>query len=181
MKRCFSALLALSLFVSSIFGRADIPIKDRVPNQSPGYCAWASLETMCRHQGIREGYDLLEKRKLDPDRITPDGWFIPRNRGDDYSVEQKLIELGINYRMNLTGGSKEEGLKLLVETTQAGHGAMIGVKKTPTCNGSHAIVVIDINSEEFEYIDSNRPGSIWVGKIDWLMWAWDGFVLAIEN
>lgn len=183
-------MLARRLLVSLIFllscapfslGEAKIPAKDRVRNQQPGYCAWAALETVCRHQGIKAGYDLLEKRKLDPDLITWDGRIIRRSEGHDFSVAAKMQELGIAYQMNPTGAKTKEGLRLIVEATEAGHGAVVGLWHEPVSGQHHAVVVVDINSETFDYIDSNSPGVIWSGSVDWFLWSWDGFVMTVDK
>lgn len=184
MKHFYSSLLVLfSFFTLAPCGLAEakIPIKDRVPNQKPGYCAWASLETVCRHQGIKEGYDLVEKRKLDPDVITWCGEVLPKNLGYEWALEGKLQKLGVKYKINRTGWKNKEGLRLIISGVDSGRGAVVGVLDTPTCKGPHAIVVIDFKKETFEYIDSNTPKVTWVGSVDWFLEKWDGLVLVLEK
>src|SRR5690348_15375838 len=112
MRRFALLVLVLLASVSTALAEAKIPIKDRVRNQPPGYCAFAALETLCRHQHIKAGYGLLESRKLDPDEITWDGRFIGRNEGTDWAIEGKLKELGIRYEMNHTFHKDRAGLRM---------------------------------------------------------------------
>jgi hypothetical protein len=70
--RKLAALFAV-LFISGAALAIDIPTDCRVPNQSPGYCCWASLETLGRTHGIPQLYNLVEARKKDPDSMIAYG------------------------------------------------------------------------------------------------------------
>lgn len=181
MRRFALSLVFLIFGASSVFSEANIPVKNRVHNQMPGYCAWASLETVCRHQKVKAGYDLVEKRKLDPDYWTWDGRFVGRNEGTDLAIEGKLKGLGIKFQMNPTWAKNRAGIRMMVKATEAGKGAVIGVWHDPVWHGHHAIVVTDINEKTFKYIDSNHPDKIWEGSVDWLLQEWDGFVCVVEK
>lgn len=181
MKRALLTLATLLLFTPLLYSRAEISEKNRVRNQKPGYCAWASLETMCRHQQIKAGYDLVEKRKKDPDKYDyTTGQILWHNLGYDSEVESKLHDLKINFKMNRTHGNRQAGIDLIVHAVQNGHGAMVGLKCAPGCPTAHAVTIIDINDQTFEYVDSNSPKETWVGSIDWFLWAWDGYVITVE-
>lgn len=181
MRQILLALAFLGLTATAVFGDAKIPIKLRVPNQHPGYCGWASLETMCRHQEVKAGYGLLEKRKLDADWVRLDGTISAKNFADDDVVAWKLKSLGIKYRMNHTFSNTKEGIDLIKLTVKEGRAAMVGVWHDPLYHGHHAITVIDMDDENFSYIDSNDPKAEYEGSMRWLWQEWDGFVVTIEK
>jgi|SRR6185312_1105195 len=184
MQRFLIALLTLGLITCAAFGDAKIPVKDRVHNTPwpTGYCAWAAIETVCRHQGVKAGYDLVEKRKLDPNYVYPDGTVLARNFGADAPIIAKLKELGIKYEMNPTDKTNKAGIDLIKKTVRSGYGAVVAVKcGLPTTPEAHALTVVDMNDKTVEYIDSNDPERIYVGSMKWFEEQWNGFVLVVEK
>ena len=182
MRRFLFALTILVLTSSSVLADAKIPVYQRIKNQPPGYCCWASIETLCRHQGIKAGYDLLEKRKLDDDYMMPDGKIIPKNIGYDDPVAWKLNKLGIKYKMNATFSPNKAGVAQIKKAVDSGKGAVVtvyhGYPTTPEC---HCVTVVAMNDKEYEYIDSNDPGTIYVGSMEFFFSEWTGFVLTVEK
>lgn len=180
--RVILSLALFSLPLSSSLAEAGIPIKYRVKNQWPGYCCWASIETVCRHQGIEAGYNLVEKRKLDNDYITWDGRIIAKNYGADDPIADKMKSLGIKFLMNPTSHTTKDAVLQIKKAVHEGKGAVIIVYHgLPTVNECHAVVVIDMNDKTYSYIDSNNPTAIYDGDISWFWQEWTGFVLTLSK
>ena len=181
MKQSLFALLLLGCVSPFLFGKADVPKADRVANQNR-YCCWATIETACRHQGIRAGYGLMESRRHDPDYVMPDGTVIPRNYGFDEVVEQKLKALGIHYVMHPSKKKDEDGIKMIRDAVNRGHGAVVFLwDGYPTTREAHAILIIDWREDSYDYIDSNKPSAIFQGPREWFLEQWTGFVLTVEK
>src|SRR4051812_16472512 len=62
-------LAGLATLMLCVVALADVQIdtQHRTQNQSPGYCAWACLETLGRNQGIKQLEGLVEARTKDGD------------------------------------------------------------------------------------------------------------------
>lgn len=179
----FFAPLFLLLFSTFAWADAYIPEKHRVKNEWPGYCSWASIETLCRHQKIKAGYGLKEARKLDPDFICPSGEIIPKNFGRDEPIGAKLDSLGIRYKMHPSGLIDEAGLEQILSAVSSGRGAIVAVSNgqpTTKLSETHVIVVLEFNDSEYLYFDSNDPGKNYRGSRAWFHSVWNGFVLTLD-
>ena len=174
-------MVVMGLTVSSLLAEVKIAQKNRVPNQQPGYCAWASLETICRHQKVKAGYDLVEKRKLDPDYVRWNGEIILKHFGTDEAIAAKLEKLGIKYKMNHTKDNTQEGVNLIKKSVKNNKPALIGVWHDPNFHQHHALTVVDMDEDNFVYIDPNLPQVEYEGTMKWFFQEWDGFVVVIEK
>jgi hypothetical protein len=162
----------------------DLEKNCRVANQPPGYCAWASLETLGNKHQIEPLYNLVETRKTEPDFILEkikDGKSIQviqaKNEACDLSIEDKLKQLNIKYKFQATGN---KDIKILIENVNE-FGCMIGVKKGARGPAAHCIVLTKINDKEVEFYDCNQPNSLWIGSREWLDFHWTGLAVVVEK
>jgi hypothetical protein len=182
MKRFFAALILLSLSASLVFGKARIRVADRVPNQDPGYCAWACIEMLCRHQGIKAGYGLVESRKKDPDETLLDGTFVPHNLGTDPTIRRKLDSLHIRYHMHPSLVKDQAGIDLIMKTVKEGRGVLVVFYHgEPTTRGCHAVIITDWGENTYDFLDPNNIKVIYEGTHEWFLQEWTGFVLTIDK
>ena len=184
IKNFFLSLALLCTLCSNycLYSAVTIPVENRIANESPGYCVWASIETLCRHQGIRVGYGLKEARKRDEDYVLPSGEVIAKNFGREEPVADKLQKLGIKYKMVPSGTRSDVGISLIKEAIKDGRGAVVAVwHGRPTCEECHAVVVIDFNEVNYEYVDSNDPTSTYVGTRKFFDAEFTGYVLTLER
>ncbi len=63
MRRVFVALLLVLAINPSSPAQAHIKKANRIANREPGYCAWACLTMMGKHQKIKALYDLIDERE----------------------------------------------------------------------------------------------------------------------
>jgi hypothetical protein len=170
-------------FVSTLFA-IDLEKQCRVPNQEPGYCAWASIETLGRKHQIESLINLVEKRKLDSDfvftKTTATGEEVvtrPKHVGCDRSIEAKLKELGVKYQFQNTGN---KDFKIL-ELNGTRLGCMVGVQKGARGPAAHCIVVTKFNDKEVEFYDCNQPKTLWTGSREWFDYHWTGLAVVVEK
>lgn len=177
----FATLLVL-MASSALFGRANIALKNRVPNQYPGYCSWACIEMLCRHENIKAGYGLVEARKKDPGLIQSDGTYLAPNFGTDETVMAKLDELRIKYVLHPSNNKKDDGIEQIKDAVKNGHGAVVSfLHGLPTTNECHAVVIVDWREDSYDYIDPNKQNVLFEGTIEWFRDEWTGFVLTLEK
>lgn len=183
MKR-ISLYFLLLVFICSNLCAIDLELTARVANQAPGYCVWASLESLGRKHEIEPLYDLLNKRKNDPDFIfykTVDGNQIqviqPKHVGSDASIIDKLDQLKIKYKIQNTG---DKDIAILEEYGNA-WGCMIGVKKGARGPEAHCIVLTKINDKEIEFYDCNQKDKTWIASREWLDYYWTGLAVVVQN
>lgn len=184
-KRAFSVfiliLLSLSITLNSVYAEAVIQDECRATNIQPGYCGWCCIQTMSKHQKIKEGYNIVESRKSDPD-FWYNGILTNRGSATDEEFKNKLNTLKIKFKNLPTGSDFRSVLNFIKITTVHGQGCLVvvaqGLPTTPRC---HAITVVDINEEEgwYRYIDSNDPIGLYQGQIEWLHYQATGYVLSI--
>ena len=179
--KTLSALL-LFFLTSPVWAEVYIPVKYRIENENPGYCTWASIETVCRHQKVKAGYGLKNARKLDKDFVLPWGEVVPKNFGRDEPVRAKLDSLGIRYTMHPSLVRDEEGIRQIKGAVSSGKGAIVAMwQGWPTTGECHVITIIDFNEDDYVYIDSNDVGKNYRGSRRWFETFWTGFVLTIEE
>lgn len=172
------------IFLSTNLCLIDLEQNCRVANQSPGYCAWASLETLGNKHQIEPLFNLVEKRKNDADfvfNLIKDGKNIEvvqaKNVASDLSIEDKLKQLKIKYKFQETGN---KDYNILLENVNE-LGCMIGVKKGARGSAAHCIVLTKINDKEVEFYDCNQPNSLWIGSREWLDFYWTGLAVVVEK
>jgi len=178
----FSLLLLISQFVYGF----DVSIKNRVANEKPGYCMWASIETIGRERGIEKLFGLVESRKKDPpDRVLqPDLSVLTyaAHGGPGVAVSRKLDKLKVRNYIQYEDNFDKNVLSYANE-----YGCVIGIKPYmltwPNPNvqaGYHAILLTKYSPDEIGFIDSNFPDKTFVGKREWLDKAWTGMAVIID-
>lgn len=184
MKRLLS-LVALLLITSVSFADAYFPLETRVANVHPGYCGWATLEMMCRQQGIKAGFGLLEKRRHDKPFRDENGQWVHQGICDRYVIAEKLESLGIKYRMSYGNfhSTREEGRKLIREAMKKGRGAFFAIP-------GHAMLLTAFEENgKFRYVDPNhafhkmQDGSLAEFRLpmSWFEEHWTGWTVVLEN
>ena len=167
------------LILSLPCGAIDVAKKNQVANRPPGYCCWASLETLGRHHNIKVLFDLVEKRTNDPDSYiwTWSGWvFLPKNAGFESTVREKLDTLKVKFQYQSTGNFD---IAILKNATK--YGVVVGVKAGALCpgSGSHAIVLTHYDDEKVEFYDPNTQGDTWQAPREWFDFWWDGMAIFV--
>jgi hypothetical protein len=172
------------LLLSSTVLALEIEPENQVKNQKPGFCTWASLETLGRQRNIKPLINLVEQRKKDPSDvfITANGIITYKNSdGAGYQADKKLKSLGLKYYIQY-----EDNFNTNVLTYANDFGCVIGIKeytlKWPRSDvqpGPHAILLTKYNKSSIEFFDSNFPNKRFVGTTDWLMKSWTGLAIII--
>ncbi len=171
-------------FLSSSAWSIELEKKNRIPNQEPGYCAWASLETLGRHQHIEPLFHLVEKRKKDPDiyiqNFDENGreFLVLQQRyiGTDAVIKEKLDQLKIKFKMTLTR-SKDRSLLRFAND----QGVVVGVKTGARGPAAHIIVLTYYDDKTVKFYDCNYPNDIWVASREWFDYWWTGLSILIEK
>jgi hypothetical protein len=181
MKKLF-AVFAI-LFLTGAAFAIEIPTNCRVANQDPGYCCWASLETLGRTHDITSLYDLVENRKKDPDNLIaygsgPTKSYVvhPKNYGYDYALRAKLTSLKVNFWMEDTGNTDRTLLKYANS-----HGCLVGVKPGARSEGGHGIILTHYDDKIVRFYDCNNPNDMWEGSRQWFDFWWSGMVIVVEK
>jgi hypothetical protein len=179
-------ILSLFLLLSSNVLALDIELANQVKNQKPGFCTWASLETMGRQRNIKPLIGLLEQRKTDPGDafITTSGIRRYKNSdGAGYQAYKKLTSLGLKFYVQY-----EDNFNTNVLTYTNNFGCVIGIKeytlkwpKPDSQPGPHAILLTKYNESNIEFFDSNFPTRRFVGSTKWLMESWTGLAIIVET
>jgi hypothetical protein len=172
------------LFLSSSVWSIELEKKDRTPNQAPGYCVWASLETLGHHHKIESLFDLVEKRKKDPDiyiqNFDQNGkeFFALQQRhiGTDFVIREKLDQLKIDYKITLTRSNDRSLLSFANE-----QGVLVGVKVGARGPAAHIIVLTHYDGETIKFYDCNYPDDIWLGSREWFDHWWTGLSIVVEK
>ncbi len=181
-----------------LFAQLAISNKDKVANKSPGFCMWASIETLARTHKINKLYDLMERRakesnakKKENDKWVwepfvlvehGDGELIrtPNNIGNDWAVYRKLNEMEVKYKMQWSGTYKTEiidyAMSKQLGCVFAVRGGALG-KESP----AHAMILTSFNDKEFTYVDPNDTEFTYRGTRQWFDQNWTGFVLVLEK
>jgi len=176
------ALFAVLFLAGTVFA-IEIPTNCRVSNQDPGYCCWASLETLGRTHGITELYDLVEARKKDPDGLLAYGsgrnvrYVVqPKNYGYDHALRAKLTDLKVKFWMEGSGNTDRTLLKYADS-----HGCLVGVNPGARGKGAHAIVLTHYDDKIVRFYDCNNPKDMWEGSRQWFDFWWSGLVIVVEK
>lgn len=177
MKFIYSLITLLALAVSAF--AVEIPKRHRVPNRDPGYCCWASLETLGRLHGVKALHNLVERRTHESGVyvLTWHGWeYIPNNVGCDFVVREKLEDLGVRFRQQETGYFSR---KLLRYATS--HGCTVGMQRGAFegLDGQHAVTLTHYDDECVEFIDPNHPEQVFRATREWFDYYWMGMVIVI--
>lgn len=203
------AALLLSAFSPVARGEITVPAEGRVPNKSPGYCAWCSLQTLASvladeypdDKGLQKARDLVNVRGREPASDSyikgPGGTFI-RVKGDPGgatpdNVRDQLRRMGIAFKEKPDDRSHD--VDFLRACCDRGHGAMIGMVGWPSPDGAHAIAVVDVSAEKVEFkkpgqpavtdyavhfIDSNDHTKTYRASLTWVKRYWSGWTVAFD-
>ena len=177
-KKLLAALLAILLSLSSAWADVNVPAEFRIKNQSPGYCMWASLETIGRTLGVKQTEGLVEARKQDGpwgirDQQTGVYEWFPNNIGHPVIVKLKLQDRGVKFKMQEPG---VKDLAIIKEALKANRPVAIGIMMDVPV-GSHAVALTSLDEKEVHYVDSNYPGVISVRTRAWFDERWTGYVV----
>jgi hypothetical protein len=176
-----SLAIVLMLISATSTVAADIPKDCRVANIPPGYCCWASLETLGKVHGISSLNGLLESRTKESDTITIiQGGSIrlvePKNYGYDHAIRAKLTTLKVKFWMNETGSSDRSLLKYANS-----HGCLVGLKAGARGELGHGIVLTHYDDKIIRFYDSNQPDDTWEGSREWFDFWWSGMIVVVEK
>jgi len=196
-------LLAL-FFVCTSFVFADIKIEEehRVENMKPGYCCWASIETLGRKHGIKQLHGLVKRRSQESDfkqwdsktqawKQLPYVWVeypngskrkVHRSPGDDQAMINRLRKLNVAFKFQSSGNYD---LGLIKYAMKNKLGCMVvfdwGGWKRGYRRGAytHAVVLTKFNDKEVMFIDPNKTHKYWWVSRAWFNRYWMGETLVI--
>lgn len=183
MLKGFLVIFSLLYLALPALAEVDIPKEHRISNRPPGYCAWASLETLGNHQNISLLKGLVDYRTRLPRNIWVDygqgvrGYEGDRAGATPRSVSAQLDALGVSYQ------SRSEGAKdytFLTKNLEAGRGVMIGLGSWSPL-GAHAVTVVDLTEEYVTFIDSNNIKHRWWHTRAWFDRNWSGWAVVVMN
>jgi len=185
VKRFLISIVLFFIFALSLFGGEPyvrIPKDKQVENLNlhGGYCAWASLETVGNYLEIKKLSGLMKSRTKDPDyKVLINGSWLEckRNEGYDFSIQWKLDELGIKYRMSRQGFYDRNIINYGVKQKIP----MVVAFKPAAFDGAHACILIGYDNENVVFIDPNYPGWNYHATRRWFDYYWDGFALVVER
>ena len=166
-------LMPMSLFA------LDIPTDCRVANIPPGYCCWASLETLGNVHGIASLKGLRDLRTKDNDVffIASNIYYVePRNYGYNHALRGKLTSLKVKFWMKDSGNTDRTLLDLA-----GSHGCLVGMKPGARGKDAHGIVLTHYDDKTIKFYDCNQPQSIWEGSREWFDYHWTGMVIVVEK
>jgi len=179
MKKTFLAIAILLTSAMSVFA-VDIPKDCRVANIPPGYCCWASLETLGKVHKISSLDGLLEARTKEKDTIIGYSGSIQlveaRNYGYDHAIRAKLAALKVKFWMNSTGSFDRSLLKYANS-----HGCLVGLKAGARGELGHGIVLTHYDDKIIRFYDSNQPNDTWEGSREWFDYWWSGMTVVVEK
>ena len=179
MKKLIALLV---LLIPSQACSVDIDAKDRVKNQKPGFCAWASLETLGNHHKIKKMNGLLESRKGLPSKwIIEHGWLVWVDASDGFvtTIKEKLDELKVKYYI------REYGERDLLPCVND-YGAAVGMsKETVGADGikfgeAHMIILTRYNKKMVRFIDPNDRQEYEASR-EWFDKYWEGVIVIVEK
>lgn len=169
LRKILPIFLLLSLPSLSLAG-ITVENKHRISNAPNGVCAWASLETLARHHGIKNLYGIR-------DHYT--NWRDSEGRqwcgGADANdlIEQCLI-LKVPVK-----GFKHGPWDLMQTACDKNLGCVIGVKDYPSEGNKHALTLIDWKDGWVWFLDCNDTSHVFKAPVGWLERHWMGFVVVI--
>ena len=184
MKKFFVAIFLLAAFAATSFA-VEIPPNCRVANIQPGYCCWASLETLGRLHGISSLEGLVDSRSKESDVVVvvpgygyyPDVYRVePKNYGYDHALRAKLSSLKVKFWMKDSGNSDRTLLKYANS-----HGCLVGMKAGARGDGAHGIVLTHYDDKIIRFYDTNNPKDTWEGSRAWFDYYWSGMVIVVEK
>jgi hypothetical protein len=210
MKR-FIVVLSLLFFFSQSQAEVKVDPKDHIPNQSPGKCGWASIETLGRTHGYKQlygitdekpepafHYELLEELK---DKKVKHRWFAAKETEWWFIVWHE--PLGEHPRTlkhcktpkeakEYIKKNKKEGVywveeqyhwtsQFLFDSIKDNLGAAVTIQH-PGHPALHMLVLTDINDQEVTLVDSNgKKGTIRKIPLYQFLEIWVGFAIVIEK
>jgi hypothetical protein len=169
MKNFVAAIAAVASLLGSL-AQAEIPPQARVLNKG-GYCAWASLDTMARANGIRSLVGIFEDRRKSGHVNDP---------GYDSLIIAELKARGVRYELRPFASYDRKLLE-----NYADQGVMVSLLRgNPWSIGCHAIVVTRYDGQLVEFYDSSKPTQggqpkTWTCGRDWFDRWWTGASVAV--
>lgn len=191
--RNITLILLVLAFPLSAHAQLKVVQKLCVKNRSPGYCAWASIETLGNHHKIPQLKNLLELRSKESHIKIWDGskWVsepvvfvnhngekkkIPVHTGYEFAIEQKLKELKVKFTLQSTNSRSTDLIQMAIKNKL---GCSVGFKAGAFGTGAHAITITDFNEQTFSYVDPNHPHVEQTWSRAWFDYWWSGYVLVI--
>lgn len=210
MKKIY-AVIFFSLFTSFAWADVDIPEKYFVGNQSPGRCAWASIESLSLASGYAQVRGLTDHNNRVGERSLVYGELhklgIPFSTYQATDTEWWYYCMGetnqqirflrcFQNRQQATDYIKEINnvgtywvephysykIKYLQDAINKGLGAAISLDISDHDQGRHMVVIVGLDEFEVRLIDSNyNRGEIRHMRIDEFLAKWNGYALVIRG
>ena len=199
MKRFAYALLACLFLALPCDAAAVIVLDDRVPNRADvtqdeagnksyhGYCAWACIETLGRHNRVDKLRGLVEwRQKSWPVQVTlrdVDGRFhtIRRNYGSDLAVQRCLEYLEVSFRQQATGTTDTLIVRRAVlDGSGVAVGMLPGAFEGMAADEGHAVIVLNFSRDFVTILDPNRVGVDKTFTRKWFDTYWMGWAVTIR-
>jgi hypothetical protein len=178
MKKFLLSLCALVACVALAFADVDLPKANRIPNQQPGRCVWASAECL----GLSLGYTQVKGlTAANARRATSlDAFSTIRKLGVPVECSQQLSRV-IDWKANGRTGTCYSTSRI-EEILGEGHACCVGVWIHD--NGKpdkHMVVILNMDrkNETVRIWDSNRPDVIQTKELAWFLHNFDGWVMEI--
>lgn len=174
------AFLFVLLSASQAFSW-EVPSRHRVPNRPPGYCAWASLETIGRCHNIGPLVGLVDARSKDPGdwlQTRFGAQFFGPHAGLEATIGPKLTKLKVKHKVQWTDDKDTVILKsanTLGVVAGFKEGAFGAFQTEP-----HAVVLTHIDDKRVEIYDCSRPKAMYYGSRQWFNENWTGFAVSVE-
>lgn len=202
--RFLFAFLATMCISFTAIAEVKIDKNDVVPNKSPGYCAWASIETLARHHKIKRLVGLVEARSKESDvriwRPEKNEWEplpkvivrdeygrhheIHRCGGWYWAVYRKLNAMNVKFYISK---NTENRIKLIDWAMDNELGCVFIVRpgwddgEPDEDESPHALVLIDYGDKEVKFIDTNNPKKVYTKNRSWFdRWSYD-YILVIPK
>lgn len=169
LRKILPVFLLLSLPSLSLAG-ITVENKHRIPNAPNGVCAWASLETLARHHGIKNLYGIRDHYA---------NWRDSNNQkwrggadADDLVQQCMLLQVPVK-------GFKHGPWNLMQKACDQNLGCVIGIQDWPSEGDKHALTLIDWKDDWIWFLDCNDTGHVYKAEVKWLEQHWMGFVVVI--
>lgn len=179
MKKFLLSLCALVACAALVFADVDLPSKNRIPNQNPGRCVWASAECL----GLSLGYtELKGLTNANARRATSlDAFSAIRKLGVPVECSTQLSRV-FDWKANGKSGTCFSTSRI-EEILDSGHACCVGVwiydKKGVADKHMVVMLNMDRKKETVRIWDSNVPDKIQTLELAWFLHNFDGWVMEI--
>ena len=176
--RVIWALLVIVFLTGNSPAEIHIKKSDIVPNGQPGYCCWASIETLANYLNINAKGLTRQRSRGTHYRLDNWEWHEVHNAGGyEDEVPDELNKRGILFEIE-----QNHDMGFLEKAINDGYGAVVGVYSgQPTCEGRHAIVLTDLTNVDYTYVDTNDIDGLYRGSRKHLEYNWTGFAVKLKG